>query len=76
MNSYDMLGIIWGELTSDEGQKLVEITTSKDVSSFNIPLIVNYFVDETAMNNCSLENHDSKIIGEHDENLFQVCSSF
>ena len=75
MNSYDMLGIIWGELTSDEGQKLVEITTSKDVSSFNIPLIVNYFVDETAMNNCSLENHDSNIIGERDENLFQVCSS-
>ena len=72
MNTYDMLGIIWGEFTSEEGQKPVEITTSKYVFSFNIPLTVNYFVDETSMNNCSSENHDSKMLGECDGNLFTL----
>ena len=72
MNSYDTLGIIWGEFTSEDGQKTVQITTSKDVSYFNIPLTANYFVDETSMNNCSSENHDSKMLGECDENLFQL----
>ena len=72
INNCDALGIIWGELTSEDGQKFVEITTSKDVFTFNIPLTVNYFVDETSMNNCSSENHDSKMLGECDENLFQL----